>query len=272
MTVEDKVTASGVISMQYTRCVNCGRFLQTEPSEKSIYCSVNCMEKFRICPICGNYYLSESDHNSDSLKCSFLFSLNKKRKPFIKETFFNTLITGDPHINNELVSEKLSNVLKLPLIISEKLRLEKNLSADTVNEKINIYSNQEKKSGFFIFLLDSYDPDLLKDLISKIIFTRIIIIESKAEESADSLQQLCTECGNINSFSEPDSDGKTTCIICGNRFFRHDKNSSSMLHRNKSFRECRELLLASLPERCVSMIYSNPKNTVNEIVNIFVYS
>jgi len=269
----DSVTAEITETTSYSNCVNCGKYIETDLKGKTLYCCPDCTEKTGKCGICGKFYNLEEMHIG-SMKCKIIFDLNKKGFPFIRQTKLNLFIIGNPFIKTELISQRLSLVLKLPVFMSEQLRIENALSPEYLKERIDAKIKAENLSNYFVFLSNSNNIDFIEEMKGKFQFDRYIIISNPESVSEpDHLKfQICTECGNINSFSEPDYEGKSECLICGNEFFRTTEGETSIQQKLKNFRDCENYLISSFPEKCVKFDFSDITGTVNSIVKYFIYT
>ena len=82
-----------------------------------------------------------------------IFSLNKKGYPYIKTTPYKIIITGDPVVANEIIAHRLSKVLKLPVLMTERIKREKALTANNVFYEIEKLKDTENNGDFFILFM-----------------------------------------------------------------------------------------------------------------------
>ena len=54
----------------YYRCRNCGRYLSSEKTEMDQFCSLECARQYRRCPVCGSYFLPDTDTPFCSTACA----------------------------------------------------------------------------------------------------------------------------------------------------------------------------------------------------------
>jgi hypothetical protein len=259
--------------ISFANCVNCGKYIETELKGKTLYCCPECTEKSGKCGICGRYFNIDNLH-IDSLKCRIIFNINKKGFPFIQKTNLKLFIIGNPFIRAELISQRLSLVLKLPVFMSEQLRIENALSPERLKEKIDEKIKAENLTDHFIFLSNSNNADFIEELMGIFQFDKCIIINNTDHESEQNHLkfQICTKCGNINSFSEPDYEGKSECLICRNEFFRTTEGETSIQQKLKNFRVCESYLYSAFPDKCVSFNFEDIPDTVNSIVKYLIYT
>ncbi len=257
----------------YNKCINCGKYIETEIKDKSLYCCSTCYEKYSCCNICNQYYDAEKTH-TDSLKCLIHFDLNKDKKPFIRQTKLKLFISGNPIINIELLSSRLSNILKLPLFISEQFRIENKFSIPQIKKIINQKIETQNLSDYFIFLGNSYNIDFLSELFKEIIFDKIITIDNSNSPAHynNSKFQICANCGNINSFFQPDYEEKSRCIVCGNDSYRTYEEDNSISQQVKNYQECKDFISSIAADKYINFNFTTMQETVNEIVKYFIYT
>ena len=255
----------------YNKCVNCGKFIVTENKEKSLFCSNQCYEKYSSCNVCNQYYNIEKTH-AESLKCRIIFDINQKKKPYIKKTLFNLFIFGNPLFNIEIVSEHLSQVLKLPLFISEKFKIKRQFELSQIKNNIKQIIEEKKLPNYYIFLCNTYNSEFISELFSDIDFSfdQIIAIDNE-KKANDSLElQICNNCENINSFFQPDPEEESECLICGNNYFRVAEESDiTIINKLKNYQECKNFV-STVSSAYKSINFTTESETVNEIVKYLV--
>ena len=57
--------------------------------------------------------------------------------------------------------------------------------------------------------------EFVSEFLSLLDIDMVINIKNRRENFRDDEIIRCDECANINSFSEPDFEGNTHCMICG---------------------------------------------------------
>jgi len=255
----------------YNRCINCGKYIETEVRDKSLFCCPECLEQYSCCNICSQYYNTEKTH-ADSLKCKLVFSLNHKKKPYIKHSMFRIFILGNPLFNTEMMSDILSHVFKLPLFISEKFRIENQLNISYIKKHIKQRIEAEKLQNCFIFLCDSYDVDFIPELLNELSFDKIIIIDTNEEKENSSLNlKICNNCGNINSFSEPMEHGEeSVCTICGNINYNTSENNTIIANKLKNYQICKDFIDSTTAYKHIN--FTTITETAREIVRYFAYT
>ncbi|MCL2293268.1 MAG: hypothetical protein FWC36_00140 [Spirochaetes bacterium] len=256
----------------YNKCVNCGKYIETEIQDKSLFCSTECYEKYSSCNICSQYFIIENTH-AKSLKCKIFFDTNQKKRPFIKQTMLTLFMFGNPLLNIELLSRNLSRVLKLPLFISEKFRIEDQFDVLQIKNQIKQKIEIENLQNYFIFLCNSHDTDFISKLFDEFAFDKIIAIESESsnEKSADSdlKLEICNNCENINSFFLPDDADENKCMICGSNSFRTSEKDIIIANKLKKYEESKSFIYSSTSaEKHIN--FTTEK--VGEIVKHFVYT
>lgn len=261
------------IAINYKNCVNCGKFIKTSLKNRNTICSKECNSFYCKCHTCGTYFLSDSiDSHYCSIKCRMFFSLNKKGYPYIKTTPYKIIITGDPVINNEVIALKLSNVLKLPLLITEQIKREKQLSANNVFLEIEKLKNNENNGDFFILLCNSYEYEFVSEFLSLHDIDMVINIKNRRENFRDDEIIRCDECANINSFSEPDFEGNTHCMICGCPDYKRIDTPAAINTKERNYKEILDFLKKTIPEKYEEFYIEDIKSTVNKITAFFVYN
>ena len=110
----------------YGKCVNCGKYIESEIKDKSLFCNNKCYEQYSCCNICNHYYNTEKTHD-ESLKCKIIFDINQDKKPYIKHTLLKLFILGNPLFGIEMMAQKLSNRLKLPFFLAKNSESKINL-------------------------------------------------------------------------------------------------------------------------------------------------
>ncbi len=262
----------------YSRCINCGKYIETYIKGKSLYCSSPCTEYFGKCDICGKYYSNTVMHY-DSVKCMVKFDINKKGNPFIRQTLLKIFLTGSPLLNTELLTERLSLVLKLPVFMSEQFRIDDLLSSSEIQTRVNQKIKAENISEHFIFLGNTHNIDFLEDLFKSFAFDKFVIFRKSEQPDITSNQytestknQICTQCGNVNCFSQSDYEGKTECLVCGNEYFRTTEGESAIHQKIKNYRDCEDYISSSFPEKCIFVNFTTIHDTVNEIVKYLIYT
>ena len=253
----------------YNKCVNCGRYIETDVKNKSLFCSNECYENYSCCSICNQYYNAEKAHD-ESLKCKIIFDINQKKKPYIKHTLFKLLIFGSPLVGIEMVSGNLSNVLKLPLFISEKFRIENQFTLSQIKNHIKHKIEAENLQNYFIFLCNSYNIEFISELFSELSFDIVIAIDSGKIANNNLKIQICSNCGNINCFFKPDADS-SECIICGNNYYRDSEEDIATINKIKNYQECKSFV-SSMATVYKYINFTTVPETVNEIVKYLVYS
>jgi len=253
----------------YNKCVNCGRYIETEFMDKSLFCCKECYENYSWCNICNQYYNTEKTHD-ESLKCKIIFDINQKKKPYIKQTILKLFVLGNPLLGMELISGNLSLVLKLPLFMSEKFRIENQFTPLQIKNNIQQKIEAENHPNYYIFLCNSYNTDFISELFAELSFDKIIIID-KDEISHNSKIHVCSNCGNINSFSLPDSEDKTECIICGSNNYRTSEEDIATINKLKNYQECKDFI-PSIATTSKNINFTTIPETVNEIVRYLVYT
>jgi len=254
----------------YNKCVNCGKYIETEAKDKSLFCCSECYEQYSICNICNQYFNTKTTHD-ESLKCKIIFDINQKKKPYIKHTLFKLFILGNPLLSIEMISEHLSYVLKLPLFISEKFRIEDQFTALQIKNYIKQKIEPENLQNYYIFLCNSYNTEFISELFKELSFDQIITIDSEKNANKNIKIQICNNCGNINCFSQPDSEDKSNCIICDNSHYRISEEDITTISKVKNFQECKSLI-SSITATCKYMNFTTIPETVNEIVKYLVYT
>jgi predicted nucleic acid-binding Zn ribbon protein len=56
--------------ISFYRCRNCGRFIPIEKVEMEQFCSLECARQYRKCPVCGRYFLPDTDNSYCSPACA----------------------------------------------------------------------------------------------------------------------------------------------------------------------------------------------------------
>ncbi len=261
------------LAINFKNCTNCGKFIKTQLKNRNNICSSECSRKYSICKTCGNYFLSESVNNKFcSVKCRMIFSLNKKGYPYIKTTPYKIIVTGDPVINNEVLAHRLSKVLKLPVLMTEKIKREQNLTANNVFYEIEKLKDNENNGDFFILLCNSYEYEFVEEFTKKQKIDLIVNIKNRRENYREDEIIRCDECSSINSFSEPDFEGKTHCMICGCPDYKKIDTVSAINTKVGNYREIINYLKNSFPETYLEFPVENIKNTINKITSYFVYN
>lgn len=277
--------------LSYSRCVNCGKYIQTSLKEKTLYCCNECVLMYAECGVCGRYYLKESNH-FDSLKCLVKFDVNKKGMPYIRQTMLKLLVTGNPLSEIELLAERLSVVLKLPLFVSEQFRIEESLEPDKIREHIEAKLKSENLPDFYIFLLNTYNPDFIGELSSKLTFDRFVIVDKDNEccfcrhnssginsnltHAAAAVplvkNMICTNCGNINCFSKPDFEGNIGCLVCGNKYFTTSEYEATAGQKIKNYQDCVKYIDNNFSGKCLFFETGETRETVNRITQFLIYT
>ncbi len=261
------------IAINYKNCVNCGKFIKTQLKNRRNICSRDCSLKYHICSTCGNYFLTDSsDAKYCSLKCKMIFNINKKGYPYIKTTPYKIIMTGDPIINNEIIALRLSKVLKLPLLMTEKIKRQMQLTSNNVFYEIEKLKDTENNGDFFILLCNSYEYEFVADFTSRHDFNMIIDIKNRRESFRKDDVYRCDECSCINSFSEPDFEGRKHCLICGCEDYKHIDTPAAVNTKERNYREINSFLKNSYPDKYREFHVESVSNTVNKITSFFVYS
>jgi hypothetical protein len=255
----------------YNKCINCSKYIETEIKDKSLFCSNECYEQFSCCNIFSKYYNTEETH-AESLKCKIFFGINHKKKPYIKQTMLKLLISGNPLINIEMVSDHLSRILKLPVFISEKFRIENKFNLAEIKNCIKQKIEAENLKNYFIFICNSYDTDFISELLkdSELSFDKIITIDSEKPDDNDLNIKICSKCGNINTFFQADNEDESKCIICNSGNYKASEEYI-ISNKLKEYLECKNLL-ASIPTAYKYIKFSTTSETVHEIVEYLVYT
>ena len=68
--------------MEYTKCINCGKYLKIIDAKKKYFCSFECLCKYSTCIICGKYFLKTQGYSNDicSRDCSVTYKITKRNK------------------------------------------------------------------------------------------------------------------------------------------------------------------------------------------------
>ena len=258
----------------YNKCVNCGRYIETELKNKSLFCCHDCYEKYISCNICNQYFNIDKTH-AESLKCKIIFNTNQNKKPYIKHTLLKLFIFGNPLINLEMLTNRLSLIFKLPFFISEQFRIENKFTILQIKTHIKQKIKAENLRDYFIFLCNSYNTDFISEILKDLSFDQIITIDSEKydinNDDNDIKLQICNNCGNINSFFMADSDDNNRCIICNSNQYRISEENITITNMLNKYQECKDF---------ISLVDTNKKHinfttlfdTANEIVRYFVYT
>lgn len=268
----------------FTKCINCNKLVNLIEGAKSQYCSISCSEKFQKCPVCGKYFTISDQQHHNSLKCLIDFDIDKTGKPFIKQTSFKIFISANPLYSGELVSKQIAENLKLPLFMSEQIRIESALSLSQVKTHIEENMKKEKNDKYFIYIDNSYSYDFIEEFHKSFNFDKYIIIgKEKTEELAEdyntSSVKLCTKCGNINCFSELSKTGKEfltaeslKCLICDNQFFRTTVENATIRQKLKNYESCKNHIIQLFHDKYVNFDFMlSSLKTSDEILKYFIY-
>ena len=261
------------IAINFKNCSNCGKFMKTQLKNVKNICSKECSRTYSKCSTCGDYFLTDSpDTKFCSIKCKMIFSLNKKGYPYIKTTPYKIMITGDPVIINEIIAHKLSKVLKLPLLMTEKIKRETSLTANNVFYEIEKLKDTENNGDFFILLCNSYDIEFITEFTSRYKIDMIINIKNRREDFREDENIRCDECSCINSFSEPDFEGKTHCLVCGCPDYKKIDTPAAINTKERNYMEIEEYFRSSFSDIYKEFPVENITETINKITSFFVYS
>lgn len=261
------------LAINYKNCRNCGNYIQTQLKRKNNICSKACTDFYQKCRTCGNHFLSDSkEKDYCSIKCRMVFNINKKGYPYIKTTPYKIIITGNPLVNNELVAVKLSKVLKLPLLITEKVKKESNLSVNNILKEIDKLKETENNGEYFMLLADSYDYDFINDFNTALDIDMMINITNKEQYPVSEEAIRCEDCSNINSFSNPDIENNRHCLICGCPEYKRLENIAAVNTKERNYNEIINYLQISYPDKYAEFTMNDVKNTVNKITEYFVYN
>lgn len=253
----------------YSKCINCGRYIESEIKDKSLFCNNKCYENYSCCNICNQYYKTEDTHD-ESLKCKVVFDINQNKKPYIKQTLLKLCILGNPLFSIEMISEKLSNRLKLPLFISEKFRIRNQFTLLEIKNHINQRIEKENLQNFFIFLCNTYNIEFISELFTEFSFDKIISIDSEKSANNSPEIQICENCGNMNSFFETGNEHERECLICGSASYKKPEEDVTIANRFKNYQECKSFISSASAYKYIN--FKNVSETVTEIVRYLAYT
>ena len=260
------------IAISFKNCRNCGKYLQEQLKKNRNLCSEECSLSYSTCKTCGTYFLRKNPENHYcSVRCRMLFNLNKSGYPYIKTTPYKLVITGNPVINIELIATRLALVLKLPLLMTEQIKISNKLTAENVIDKISGLKETENNGEFFLLLCNSYEIDFIREFNSKFDIDMIIDIKRKKNSQETEPNLRCDKCSNINTFSDPDAEKKRKCLICGNNVYKKVENITAVKTKERNYYEITEYLEASFPDKYFRFTGETIRKTVNVITASLVY-
>ena len=151
--------------------------------------------------------------------------------------------------------------------MTEKIKRETDLTANNVFYEIEKLKDTENNGDFFILLCNSYDLEFLSDFTSRYDIDMFINIKNRRENFRSDEIIRCAECSCINSFSEPDYEGSTQCMICGSPEYKKIDTPAAVNTKERNYKEIIDFFRNSFADKYIDFPVENITNTINKITS-----